>query len=196
MSYEEDYYGIKITTHEKDECTEMMEDILFNYRDIRESLILSQGSIENTWIPEHESDILIEYAPKLFNTLPLDQDLYEVMEGFVRCVNLWCNNNRVKQWVGDKMKDSNPSHQKKSIIYKEKVLKDSIDNIINLIGESNIPKEVQDYFDNLVENAKTFLDHSHNLEFAAKNKSLVEKYLIDLHLPKKSKQIKEFLPKL
>ncbi len=128
MSYEEDYYGIKITTHEKDECTEMMEDILFNYRDIRESLILSQGSIENTWIPEHESDILIEYAPKLFNTLPLDQDLYEVMEGFVRCVNLWCNNNRVKQWVGDKMKDSNPSHQKKSIIYKEKVLKDLFSN--------------------------------------------------------------------
>ncbi len=86
-----DYWGIPITTHTQEECIETMtHDVLIGdtYYDDTHPTDRAKGGmpIYHTWLSEKDREVLIEYAPKLFNTLPVDQDLSQAMNGLVEVV--------------------------------------------------------------------------------------------------------------
>jgi len=222
--FEYDYCGVPITTHSKEECTETMQyDVLIGepyYDDTHPSERAKGGMpIYHTWLSERDREVLIEYAPRLFNTLSTDQDLSQAMNGLAEVVGKHRFENvyrKSEQNKFDKHALGNKSHDDKV-----KSLQSHIEAIIQIIGKDiYVPKghdlaSLRTPHDDLIDELeRAYQDPAHYLPHRPPNYCLehdehgktievlhhtltpTKDYLKSLHLKNRSIEITNFITEL
>ncbi len=143
--HEYDYYGVPITTHTREECTETMQrDVLIGdlyYDDTPIPERVKGGTPgDQTWLSERDREVLMEYAPKLFSTLPADQDLSSAMNGLAEIVGKHRFENVYRKSEQNKFNEHALSQ--KSNEEKAKSLQSHIEAIVKIIGtDMYVPKD-------------------------------------------------------
>lgn len=222
--FEYDYFGSPITTHTKEECIETMEyEVLIgdHYYDDTPVLDRIKGGCPDfhQWLSQQDREILIEYAPKLFDTLPKDKDLFNSMLGLATIIGkhrfevMWQRNEDARMNVY--------SHGNKSQESKASSLKTHIAAILGIIGiDSYIDKECElahlrttkdDFLDELArayedpiqylprKDSKLSYEQNEAGEMVAVphcTQGPMKEYLKDLNLKNRSDIIKEFVEKI
>ncbi len=204
-----DYWGRCYRTHEDYECTDIMVEVMEDFINEGENIFLNEDNQKNVWITAEVEDVLIEYAPKLFSTLPSSKDLTRSMKGLAEEVNRWCNGNIVNAWKKEQIDNTYTMHKKKSTPGKAEALRNHIVGIYGLVGEKHIPVEVKEYLNNLSENAEEhvvpksyFIEvvdgkvyQTEKFGFISTDRNIhpIKSYLKALNLIGKSKMIENFI---
>ena len=212
--FEYDYWGLPITTHTQEECISVMKEVT-----AKENHIGVNGDYHN-FLSEEDMELLIEYAPKLFDTLPQDNDLFTAMVGLKIIIGkhrfevMWKRNEKARM-------SNSYSHNNKSQEEKADALKKHIDAIRGIIGmDSYIPKDhdlaelrttKDDFLDEL---ERTYQDptqylphgdpgyclehneHGETIKVLHHTQQPMEEYLKALQLKNRSDIIKEFIQKI
>lgn len=222
--FEYDYHGVLITTHTKEECTDVMQyDVLIGDHYYDDTAVLDRvkgGSPHHhKWLSEKDRELLIEYAPKLFDTLPKEKDLYDSMLGLATILGkyrfevLWHRKESARM--------DSYSHSKKRQEDKEEALKKHIDAIVKIIGtDMYIPKgeeishlrtsrdDLLDELERAYQNPMSYLppgnigysleenEHGEIVKVSHHTKQPMEEYLKALDLKNRSDIIKEFVKKI
>lgn len=134
---EVDYFGIPITTRTKEDCTDtMMYEVLIgeHYHDDTPVIERGKGGCppEHTWLSEKDRELLIEYAPKLFDTLPQGNDLLTAMQGLVTLIGK--HRFEIVWQRSEKARMNHYSYSKKNAEEKADALKKHIEAIVKIIG--------------------------------------------------------------
>lgn len=222
--FEYDYFGEPITTHTEEECTETMVcEVLIGEHYYDDTPVIDRikgGSPHyHQWLSKQDRELLIEYAPKLFDTLPKENDLFTVMLGLATIIGkhrfevMWQKNEDARM--------NSYSHSKKSLEDKVNALKKHIEAIRGIIGtDIYVPKDHElaqfrtphdDFLDELEKayrdpmrylphgNPRYSLEqneHGETREVLHQTQQLIEEYLKALQLKNRSHIIKEFMQKI
>lgn len=132
-------------TRSNEECIDTMQyDVLIgdHYYDDTPLLKRAEGGtpLYHKWLSERDREVLIEYAPKLFNTLPMDQDLSRAMNGLAEIIGMY----RFENWYRREEQRKFEQHALSSKSHEEKVksLQSHIEAIIQIIGKDiYVPKD-------------------------------------------------------
>jgi len=188
---EYDYYN----TRSDEECRDTMREVVDEFYNQHRTVLLTKDHLPPGYISDREFDLLMEYAPKLFNTLPLSKDLEKIMFEFVsKKVNVYCNNVIYREYY-DKNIETKYLYPKKSLKYKADKVRESIDNITGLVP--GIAEDLLNALTYLHKNAEKLVYHKPNSVISL-NRTIepVRKYLISLELPNKTNEINSFVNKL
>lgn len=221
---EYDYWGVPITTRTEEECTDVMRDEVLtgeHYYDDTPVFERMKGGCpkHHQWLSEKDRELLIEYAPKLFDTLPKDKDLFDSMLGLATILGkhrfevIW------QRSEGVRMKSY--SHSKKTQEDKAEALQKHIAAIVNIIGTdwytpkgeefSDLRTSRDDLFDELeraYQDPMSYLpygnpgysleqnEHGEMVKVLHHTKQPMQEYLIALDLKNRSDIIKEFIKKI
>jgi len=221
---EYDYWGVPITTYTEEECIEMMRDEVLTAKDYDDDTrVFEQRKGESTgyhnWLSKEDRELLIEYAAKLFDTLPKDKDLFDSMLGLVTIIGK--HRFEVMWYKQENSRMGLYSHNKKNQEEKADALKKHIQAILGIIGiDSYVPKEgdlaglrtsKDDFIDELErahEDTMSYLPrgnpgysleenkHGEMVKVLHHTKQPMQEYLKSLHLKNRSIIIKEFIKKI
>ena len=111
-----DYYGVNLRTYEDEECTEIMKDAI------------NEMLVDDIFI-----DLLEEYAPKLFNTLPTHLDPSKVMHDLLDLLHLYCRDVSASV-CSSVMERYHTTHRKKSEKDRTKAFLGHIESLQKLCG--------------------------------------------------------------
>lgn len=225
MIEEYDYYGVKKTTIEDYGCIEMMEAILYDASKEGEPEVDDDGNIlnndeelefdaEDTILTIDDKELLIEYAPQLFNTLLEPEQLEKAMLGLVKVFREYRLNGDSRYGI-NYIREHSPSFgAKKGRAEKEEDLVKKITQVIDLMGgdlyhkdtntiqinpntnemqESDEPKatEIKDLLKRVRDNPSAYIP-SRPLK-PSTNKNNIKDYLFKLELANKTDTIEAFI---
>ncbi len=175
-----DYNGKCWRTHQDYECTETMEEILrknFVGRDFRISI--------------DDEDLLIKYAPILFNTT--DKSLEDVMYSLVNKFYHYRHFND-PEWFDNKAKKvKSKAYAKHSGTYKEKALKKKATSMLELLGGgiyNGTASRLVSILNEVIKHPEQFMLHLESMDYPKKH---IKDYLISLELQNKTQEINNFI---
>lgn len=225
MSKKYNYHGVKITTIEDYDCTEMMETILYSdnkdlelFFDDEENILNNDEELElgneDTILTIEDKELLVKYAPKLFNTLANPEQLEGSMVGLVKVFREY-NLNADPRYAINYVRDNFPTFgDKKGKTEKELILIKKINQVIDLMGgdlyhkdtntiqidpktnemqESDEPKatEIKTLLKMVRDNPGAYIPNKPQKPTTDKN--IIKNYLFSLKLADKTNNIEAFI---
>ncbi len=191
-----DYYGICHRTRQDEACTEMMHNILWDDDPLHEELNQFSPFMNND-----DMDLLIKFAPKLFNTFGCKDDkiLIHVMTALCSHIRGFRNGT-----VGFKFVDKKGLKLKnQSFSVKEKALRTHATAILEILGNPSKYGDIDYLTKNyeifmglkkMIDNPKDFF--SIEIKPRSASKTYIKKFLQELKLPCKTSIIDEFINEL
>lgn len=183
------------------ECKDIMEFDVFGHKDI--TIISKQTGKEETisvynLLSSEDQELLIEYAPKLFNTYPDVQKLADIMTTFVLLVSNYRKEEDHNRLMLMMYEDTPVPLKNKSEKDKIKAFKNHCDMLHGLLGTGMIRTKKGDELQRLLIDA-----YYHPEEYIPeKPKKVTDSYskirafLVSLKLPGKTDIISEFMNSL
>jgi len=169
-------------------------------------------------LTKEDKDLIEKYAPFLFNTLPSNTDLNQILVGFIQIVDTYRFAQSQKKFKEEQLNVQNLSYKNSSQRDKEKALIKYVDKIIGLLGSEY--HYITEYDSNKIikylspsdeaikilhdmklnphnyfkEEDETYIDEC-NIphDYKADNKKIVKQHLVAIKLNGKTKVINDFI---
>lgn len=186
MPYSKELYdsnGTYLLTHEDWKCEEMLNQILREWT--------------ANYLTDKDEELLEEFVPHLFNTLPKEKDLNYTMKIFLMIVNGYrMNNSYQPKWDKEQKKLYTSGYlENHSREDRKDKLQKKIQEIKKLIGEDIIPKIHLDWLNSMLDEEFN-LRHYRKINNSHTNKNVIINYLSSLKSPNTTDIIEEFRKEL
>ena len=181
-----DYYGRSLRTHDDEACINAMDDALLDGDNCMEKKL-----------PEEFVEILVEYAPILFNTLPREHNLYDTSFRLLELLYEYTGELSASL-VAQGYRDLNTTHKKKSDDARVEAFISNIEKVLSMSGgglamnEKGI--ELKRVLEDALEDPEGYI--LPRLKVSTATTKPIRDYLYSLNLTGKTKHIEAFIRKI